>query len=122
MIKIRTARRLTLHSRSATRYKQNQVNSIVAPFVFERGRKGELMDNYKCWLVTVLYLENNSLLKCAIKYERGLLTQEEEELCMEPEFREKFHALLPLHVRECGPIVDIEPIFEVVEIGNDEGG
>ena len=69
------------------------------------------------WLVTVLY--DGQLLKCALQAKRDVLPGDCGEYPMEPENREAIHALLPLHVRNCGPIVDVEPIFDV-HISNKE--
>ena len=63
------------------------------------------------WLVTVLY--GDTLLRCALKAKRATLPGDCAEYPMEPENRKAIHALLPLHVQECGPIVAIEEIFEV---------
>jgi len=63
------------------------------------------------WLVTVLY--EDGLLKCALKVERDDRTEECALYPMEKENREFLHALLPLHVRSCGPIGAVEPLFEI---------
>jgi hypothetical protein len=65
------------------------------------------------WLITILY--GDQLLRCALKVHRDALIGGED--CrlhpMEPENRKHIHALLPLHVRSCGPIVAIEELFEI---------
>ena len=54
-----------------------------------------------CYLITVLCGDN--LLRCALKTP-----------CMLENFhREEIADMLPLHVRSCGPIVQVERIFEV---------
>jgi len=69
------------------------------------------MSNYINWLITVLY--NDELLKCALQVKRGVLSIDCELYPMEQENREKIHTLLPLHVKNCGPIVAIEDLFEI---------
>lgn len=69
------------------------------------------MGSHICFLITILY--GNELLKCALKIEGDTLTGDCAEYPMEPENREMLHDLLPLHVKECGPIVAIEKLFEV---------
>lgn len=70
------------------------------------------MSDYRCFLITLLY--ETELIRCALKVKNGVLPSDADEYPME--YREKFHELLPLHVRECGPIVEIEEIFEVAEV------
>ena len=69
------------------------------------------MDDTVNWLVTVL--DGEGLLKCALKVKREVLPGDCAAYPMELENREVIHGLLPLHVRSCGPIVDVEVIFEV---------
>ena len=69
------------------------------------------MSDHICWLITILY--EGRLLKCALSVKKELLTQDCMDFPMDPENREKIHAMLPLHIRSCGPIVDFEEIFEV---------
>ena len=66
------------------------------------------MGNETCFLVTILY--GDTLLKAALTYSGD---GDVAEYPMEPENREILHGLLPLHVRECGPIVDVETIFAI---------
>lgn len=63
------------------------------------------------WLVTVLY--GDTLLRCALQVKRDALPGDCAEYPMEPENRKAIHALLPLHVQTCGPIVAVEELFEV---------
>lgn len=72
------------------------------------------MSNDVCFLITVLY--NDTLLQCALKIDRDKLTGDIAEYPMEPENRQVLHSLLPLHVKNCGPIVDITTIFEIKDI------
>ncbi|MFA5378113.1 MAG: hypothetical protein WC455_20340 [Dehalococcoidia bacterium] len=60
-------------------------------------------------LVTILY--NDTLLRVALKCKD--LPGDCAKYPMEPENRKTIHALLPLHVRSCGPIVDVEDLFEI---------
>lgn len=69
------------------------------------------MDDNVNWLVTVLY--HDSLLKCALQVKRDALPGDCAEYPMEPENRKAIHALLPLHVRECGIVVAVEEIFDI---------
>jgi hypothetical protein len=64
-----------------------------------------------CWLVTVLYGE--TLIRCALKVKRDDLPSDCAEHPMEPENRCVIRALLPLHVQTCGPVVDVQDLFEV---------
>lgn len=63
------------------------------------------------WLVTVLY--GDTLLQCALQVKRDALPGDCAEYPMEPENRKAIHALLPLHVQTCGPIVAVDELFEV---------
>ena len=64
-----------------------------------------------CWLVTVLY--RDTLLRCALRVRRDALSGDCAEYPMEPENRKVIHALLPLHIQSCGPVVAVEELFEV---------
>ena len=64
-----------------------------------------------CWLVTVMYGE--TLIRCALKAKREDLPGDCAEYPMEPENRRAIHALLPLHVQTCGPVVDVQNLFDV---------
>ncbi len=66
-----------------------------------------------CFLITILY--GDELLRCALKVDRNKLSGDCAEYPMEPENREMLHNLLPLHVKNSGPIVAIEEVFEVYE-------
>jgi hypothetical protein len=73
------------------------------------------MSEYSCFLITVLYQENGTLLRCALKVEANSVPVNCYEHPTKPESREYFHSLLPEHVRSCGPVVAVEPLFEVVD-------
>jgi len=62
-------------------------------------------------LITVLY--RDTLLRCALQCKRAALPEDCGMYPMEPENRKAIHALLPLHVQTCGPIVAVEKLFEV---------
>lgn len=67
------------------------------------------MSPYRCFLVTVYYESANKLMKCAVKLDG-------EEWMDHPTWSENkllMHSMLPLHVQHCGPVVDVEEIFEV---------
>lgn len=63
------------------------------------------------WLVTVLY--GDTLLRCALQVKRNGLSSDCIEYPMEPENRKAIHALLPLHVQSCGPVVAVDELFEI---------
>lgn len=63
------------------------------------------------WLVTVLY--EHTFLRCALQVKRDALSGDCAEYPMEPENRKVISALLPPHVRSCGPIVAVEELFEI---------
>lgn len=69
------------------------------------------MDDKINWLITILY--GDTLIKCAFQCGPESLSGDCSTYPMEPENRAEIHALLPEHVRSCGPIVDIQQIFEV---------
>ncbi len=69
------------------------------------------MSDEICWLVTVLY--EGTLLKCALRVKKAAVSQDCQDFPMEPENREAIRALLPLHVRSCGPVVAVDDLFAV---------
>ena len=71
------------------------------------------MDDHVCFLVSVLYEAIGVICKIAIKVNRDKLPGDCESCPLEPENRQFLHSLLPQHVRELGPVVDVEEIFEV---------
>lgn len=70
------------------------------------------MSEYISLLITIYYQASQSLIKCALKVKISDLPSSIEYI-MEDNSRKALHAMLPLHVRECGPIVEVEEIFEV---------
>lgn len=70
------------------------------------------MSDDVCFLITLLY--GDQLLKCALKCKRDQLPGDAWEYPMEPDNRAAIHALLPEHVRSCGPIVEVTTkLFDV---------
>jgi hypothetical protein len=78
------------------------------------------MSDSICWLVTVLCEASHTLLRCALKVKGDALPGDCWQYPMEPENRKAIHAMLPAHVRECGPVVDVLEIFEV-HVADGEG-
>lgn len=68
------------------------------------------------FLICVLYRDR--LLKCALQVKRAMLGEDVDEIDWhDPENWPRLHALLPLHVRECGPIIDVDTsLFEIAII------
>ena len=66
-------------------------------------------------------VQNATLLWCAIKLESGAVSEDVIDNYMEPENRDILHALLPGHLRACGPIVSVEPLFDVFIVCGDGG-
>jgi len=70
------------------------------------------MSSEVCFLITLIY--GDTLIKCALKVDGDKLGGDVFECPMEPENREYLHSLLPLHVKSCGPIVDVSTdLFEI---------
>lgn len=67
-------------------------------------------------LVTVLHESQGGLLRCGLKCPRGRLPEGATEYPMETANRQAIHDLLPLHVRNCGPVVDVETLFEIAVV------
>ncbi len=55
------------------------------------------------------------LIKVALKATSNMFTGDATKYCLEPENKEQFMKLLPVHVKSFGYIVEIEDIFEVVD-------
>lgn len=66
------------------------------------------MSSDVCLLIAVLY--GNELLWCALKVDGNKIPGHHDE------HRELIHSMLPLHVRDCGPIVEIHALFEVTDL------
>ncbi len=78
---------------------------------------GGIMGTHVCFLISILH--EGSLLKCALKVRRDALSEDCIDNPMEPENRKTLRDLLPFHVKACGPVVDVEPLFEVSVIGGE---
>ena len=71
------------------------------------------MNDDICLLITVLYATEETILECALKIKRNMLSDDCVAYPMEPENREYLHSLLPSYVRENGPIIKVEEIFAI---------
>lgn len=69
------------------------------------------MGTDRCFLITIL--NGDTLLRCALRMDRLECSEDLLAYPMEPENRAILHANLPLHVRNCGPIVDVDRIFAI---------
>ena len=69
------------------------------------------MGENNCFLITIL--SDGTLMQCALKVHLSRLTTSCRNYPLEPENRAELHALLPAHVKSCGPIVDVKEIFEI---------
>lgn len=71
------------------------------------------MSDYVCLLITVLYESQQTLMTCALKFKKWQLDPEVYIYPLEDEHRQLLHAMLPDHVRNLGPIVAVEEVFEI---------
>lgn len=71
------------------------------------------MTDELCFLVTIFDIQSEVLIKCALKVKSSQITEDCWDFPLEEENRKLLRSLLPSHVRECGPIVDVEHLFEV---------
>jgi hypothetical protein len=69
------------------------------------------MGEHICYLITIL--NGTELLQCALRVKRDSISSDCQIFPMEPENRRELHEMLPLHVKSCGPIVEITEIFEI---------
>jgi len=69
------------------------------------------MSPYLSFLITILY--GDTLLKCALRFDKTKEEGDWYDYPMEPDSRQKLHDMLPLHVQSYGPIVAVDRIFEV---------
>jgi hypothetical protein len=74
------------------------------------------MGEFISFLITVLY--EGSLVRCAMRLRLDVLQGDCVEYPMEPANRKQLHALLPTHVRSMGPIVEVQQIFDVIDMVN----
>lgn len=70
------------------------------------------MSNDTTILVTLT--DGTQLFKCAIKIPSEKISFDEVMYWAEPENTSKINNLLPLHVKSCGSIVNVEQIFDIV--------
>lgn len=68
---------------------------------------GDLID----YLVSIVH--RGELSKVAVRVKYSLISEDCANYPMEPASREELRKLLPEHVRSMGPIVDVEPIFDI---------
>ena len=71
------------------------------------------MNDYICFLITILYESQGTLLRCALRFKRDDVHEDIWRYPMERECRSRLEEMLPEHVSSCGPIVDVQEIFEV---------
>ena len=71
------------------------------------------MDDYVSYLITIYYESGRFLIKCALKVKREALSDRGLRDPMDKLSLQELALLLPEHVRSCGPIVDVQEIFEV---------
>lgn len=69
------------------------------------------MNDEICWLITLLY--NNQLLRVALKVKQIHVTEDMVKFPLEPENLKLIHRLLPSDLKEYGPIVQVEEIFDI---------
>jgi hypothetical protein len=79
------------------------------------------MSEYICILITVLYESQKTLLRCAVKIRHADIDYDTIKYWAEPENKTLLHSLLPLHVRSCGPIVEVKEIFEIEMVDFNKG-
>ena len=65
------------------------------------------------WLITIL--NGDELLRCALQVTavRDNLSEDVKRYPMEPENREIIRRLLPEHLQDVGPIVQVEELFSI---------
>lgn len=71
------------------------------------------MSDYECWLVSFLG-PDGCVMKVAVRIPHERLTEDQRTNYMEPENREALRLLFQDHDYDYGPVVDIEPIANVV--------
>lgn len=78
------------------------------------------MSDSVCLLITLT--SSNQLIKCALKLKKsqlkfdGILDNPDDMLDHPMAYRKLYERFLPLHVSNFGNIVEIERIFEIVEV------
>lgn len=76
-------------------------------------KREHAMSEDECFLITLFYRPEKTLLRCALSVKRGVLSQDCIDYPLEPENRRKYLDLLPSRVRDLGSIVDVSPLFDV---------
>ena len=76
------------------------------------------MGSHQSFLLTLLYRDSGTLLRCAITIPNEMIPIHVWDGRNEPESRAFFHNLLPLHCQEIGDVVEVENIFEAVQVQN----
>ncbi len=69
------------------------------------------MSDEVTFLITILY--EGGLLQCALKVPGDTFSDDVFAFPLEPENKDAIHAVLPEHIKSCGPIVAVEQIFDV---------
>lgn len=69
------------------------------------------LNNKVSLLITLLY--EGTLLRCAIKTDMDILNDDVLTYPMEPEHNSTICNLLPNHIKSCGPVVEVQQIFDV---------
>lgn len=67
-----------------------------------------------CLLVRVLCKSQNSILACALRISQDSLS--EAAINYPNDEKEEIFELLPLHVKSCGPVIQVEQLFEVIDL------
>ena len=73
------------------------------------------MNEYKILLITILDRDDSILVRVSMTI-KPVDESIDFRYLMETETRERLHELLPRHVRNLGPIVEVEEIFDSVKI------
>lgn len=72
------------------------------------------MDVFVSFLIVLL--QDDFLTKVALRVDSDLLQGDCLSYPLEPENRKQLHDLLPVRIRDIGPIVDVEVILDVVQV------
>ncbi len=72
------------------------------------------MNNHLNFLISIT--DGKALYRVALKTSQDMFTGDAAEYCLEPENKAQFKKLLPLHVQTIGEIIEVEEIFEVINL------
>jgi len=72
------------------------------------------MSDYTSFLVTILYC--GGLVQCALRVHNDKLPNGIQYRLGHEDSKLAIHDLLPLHVRSCGPVVEVTTIFECMTV------